>query len=339
MKRTVSPLVFAGMVALSSVLMASGAMATEITGSQNLLSGAHADLLEAHLGEGELAFTNIFTKAPGNTTVDFHNAVDGEGRTFMIVEVLVGNGNNLLIGGYNPRSWNSFEGWHYSPTDEERTAFIYNLTTNDFQDQKPSHFESNNPGQHQTYNSLDRGPSFGGGHDLYVAASLNSGSNLASSYGDEGNPYSRALTGISGSFTIGQIEIFTIAAENSQPVPVLEALVDIDPDKINLKSHGQWVTVYIELPEGFEPGLIDVDTIAIVGLIGNSCDPNYIQASDLSFTPQIGDHDEDGIADLTVKFDRQLLQASLCQDDVEIRIEGNLTTGEPFGGVDSIRVK
>ena len=48
---------------------------------------------------------------------------------------------------------------------------------------------------------------------------------------------------------------------------------------------------------------------------------------------------EDGIADLTVKFDRQLLQDFLCNDDVEIRVEGQLTTGELFSGIDGIRVK
>jgi len=119
---------------------------------------------------------------------------------------------------------------------------------------------------------------------------------------------------------------------------VIETLIDIDPDTLNRKSHGRWVTAYITLPDGFDVGAIDTSSIAITSLIGASCDPNYSQEADLSFIPQVGDRDEDGILDLTVKFDRQVLLANLCLDDVSITIEGELTTGELFSGSDSIRI-
>ncbi|HUS72378.1 MAG TPA: hypothetical protein VMY06_04865 [Sedimentisphaerales bacterium] len=122
------------------------------------------------------------------------------------------------------------------------------------------------------------------------------------------------------------------------PEPVIEALIDIDPDTLNKKSHGKWITVYITLPDGFDVGTIDTSSIAITSLIGETCDPQYAQEADLSFTPQVGDRDEDGILDLTVKFDRQVLLANLCLDDVSITIEGELTTGELFSGSDSIRI-
>ena len=54
--------------------------------------------------------------------------------------------------------------------------------------------------------------------------------------------------------------------------------------------------------------------------------------------PQIGDRDEDGIPDLTVKFNRQELIANLCLDDVTVTVEGKLVTGEKFKGIDHIRV-
>ena len=120
--------------------------------------------------------------------------------------------------------------------------------------------------------------------------------------------------------------------------PAIEALIDIDPDTLNKKSHGKWITVYITLPDGFDVGTIDTSSIAITSLIGETCDPHYTQEADLSLTPQVGDRDEDGILDLTVKFDRQVLLASLCLDDVSITIEGELTTGELFSGSDSIRI-
>jgi len=131
----------------------------------------------------------------------------------------------------------------------------------------------------------------------------------------------------------GDVYLITTA-----PEPVIETLIDIDPDTLNMKSHGKWITVYITLPEGFDVGTIDTSTIAITSLVGETCDPEYIQEADLSFTPQVGDRDEDGILDLTVKFDRQVLLANLCLDDVSITIEGELTTGELFSGSDSIRI-
>jgi len=121
-------------------------------------------------------------------------------------------------------------------------------------------------------------------------------------------------------------------------IPVIDTLVDIDPDTLNLKSHGRWITAYITLPDGFDVNDIDTSTIAITGLKGGTCAPDYTQLPDTSFTPVVGDRDEDLILDLTVKFDRQLLLANICLDDVDITIEGDLITGEHFVGADSIRV-
>ena len=119
-------------------------------------------------------------------------------------------------------------------------------------------------------------------------------------------------------------------------------LVDITPDTLNKKSNGQWVTAYITLPTGIDLMSIDFDTLVITrveGTVGSSCDPDETdQPRDFAFTPQVGDHDEDGIPDLAVKFDRQKLQARLCLDDQTITVSGLLKTGEPFHASDTIRV-
>jgi hypothetical protein len=122
------------------------------------------------------------------------------------------------------------------------------------------------------------------------------------------------------------------------PKPAIEALVDINPDSLNKNSKGLWVTVYITLPAGYDVSKIVANSIVITSLAGTSCPPDYNQPIDLNFTPQIGDRDEDGIPDLTVKFDRQQLLANLCLDDVSVTIEGNLVTGQKFKGTDRIRV-
>lgn len=119
---------------------------------------------------------------------------------------------------------------------------------------------------------------------------------------------------------------------------LLPALVDLAPDTLNIKSHGQWVTAYITLPDGYNVADIDVTTLAITELIGESCPSGYNQPADLSFVPQVGDWDEDGVWDLTVKFDRQELILYLCLDDIAVTIEGDLTTGVHFIGTDMIRV-
>jgi len=77
-----------------------------------------------------------------------------------------------------------------------------------------------------------------------------------------------------------------------------ETSVDFDPDTLNLKSKGQFVTVYIELPGGFDANQIDISSILL-----NDSVPA------LSKPVAIGDHDKDGTADLMVKFERNKVQS------------------------------
>jgi hypothetical protein len=72
--------------------------------------------------------------------------------------------------------------------------------------------------------------------------------------------------------------------------------------------------------------------------LGNGCAPNYTQPVDPTSPSQVGDHDQDGIPDLAVSFDRQLLTSNLCLGNVTITVEGNLTTGEHFTGTDRVNV-
>lgn len=118
---------------------------------------------------------------------------------------------------------------------------------------------------------------------------------------------------------------------------LLPAAVDVDPDTLNLKSNGQWITAYIELPEEVSPTEIDVSSILLNGSIG--VDPEAPMA--------IADHDVDTIPDLMVKFERAAVIALLGtydygEDDgksvdVALVITGQ-ASGTPFEGVDTIRV-
>ncbi|MEW6221865.1 MAG: kelch repeat-containing protein [Candidatus Hadarchaeota archaeon] len=107
---------------------------------------------------------------------------------------------------------------------------------------------------------------------------------------------------------------------------VLQANVDIDPDTLNLKSKGKWITVYIELPEGYNIRDIDVDSILLNDTVWAESRPT-----------KIGDRDGDGVTDLMVKFDRAAVQAMLKPGDVKLAVTGKVGALK-FEGSDTIRV-
>ncbi len=113
----------------------------------------------------------------------------------------------------------------------------------------------------------------------------------------------------------------------SEPA-IVEATVDIDPDTLNLKSKGKWITCYIELPEGYDVADIDVSTIMLNGQVPAQSRPTAI-----------ADYDGDGIADLMVKFSRSAVQNILpAEGEAEITVVGELADGTAFEGKDTIRI-
>ena len=105
------------------------------------------------------------------------------------------------------------------------------------------------------------------------------------------------------------------------------ATIDIDPDTLNLKSKGSFVTAYIELPEGYHMADIDVSTILLNCTVSAETSPTAI-----------GDYDADGVPDLMVKFDRNAVQGTVeAGESVEITITGQVN-GTDFKGTDTIKV-
>jgi formylglycine-generating enzyme required for sulfatase activity len=110
--------------------------------------------------------------------------------------------------------------------------------------------------------------------------------------------------------------------------PPLQATVDIDPDTLNLKSKGKWITCYIELPEGYDVADIDISTIMLNGQVPAESRPTGIL-----------DYDGDGIAELMVKFSRSSVQALLTPGETtELTVTGELVDGTKFEGTETIRV-
>jgi predicted outer membrane repeat protein len=110
-------------------------------------------------------------------------------------------------------------------------------------------------------------------------------------------------------------------------VSAITATVDLDPDVLNPRSRGRWVTCYIELPEGYDPELIDVPTVMLNEAVRAETHPT-----------EVDDYDNDGIPDRMVKFTRgEVIRAVSGFGDVEISITGNVAS-EMFSGADTIRV-
>ncbi|CAM2824584.1 PEP_CTERM-anchored TLD domain-containing protein [Janthinobacterium lividum] len=184
----------------------------------SLLSPGYQAQLETWLGEGNLALTNIYSKAAGDTSLDFHKASDGKGRTFSVMEATNSSGKTWLVGGYNPQSWSSTDGMHVTMDDSQRTAFLFNLTAGFRLQQLPQYFNGDGIGKDQTYNQSNYGPTFGYGHDLYVPQDLtHGGSSFLYTYNYPG----QSLTGLSlldgstwhgNDVTFGAIQVFAISA-------------------------------------------------------------------------------------------------------------------------------
>ncbi|MEG1050565.1 MAG: PEP_CTERM-anchored TLD domain-containing protein [Janthinobacterium sp.] len=209
-------------VARSMVLAVAGmgfCLGAQAGPGTSLLAPGYQAQLETWLGEGRLALTNIYTKAAGDTSVNFHKASDGKGRTFSVMEARNESGQTWLVGGYNPQSWNSSGTYNMTPEDSQRTGFIFNLSTGQRHVQTPKGYALDSIGAYQTFNDINAGPTFGIGADLGVSADLTSrGVSYRYSYLDpvagvfgisllDGKPYSTHPN-----VTFGAIQVFSISA-------------------------------------------------------------------------------------------------------------------------------
>jgi hypothetical protein len=197
--------------------LAAGASGQQIIGGSSILSQGDVQTLEGWLGEGIQSITNIFdyTMGDGQGAAAFHAAADSQGRTFTVVRDTAG----IVFGGYNPQSWDSFGDYNYVD-DNNRNAWLFNLTNG----AKIAQLQDGDfgLGQYQTYNGSTYGPTFGGGHDLYVGSDngdWGNGYSYGFSYGNvmNGNQFEQY------DFQVAEMEVFTITV----PAPGAGALLGI----------------------------------------------------------------------------------------------------------------
>lgn len=132
--------------------------------------------------------------------------------------------------------------------------------------------------------------------------------------------------------TINEIEVY-YSVEHPEP-EVLEAIVSIHPRTLNLKSQGgaNSMTAYVELPVPYDVSLIDLSSVRLH--IGETEIAAQLHPS------EVEDHDNNGIQDRMVKFDRQKVITAIGdqEGEVSLRLSGSLNDGTAFTGADTIRV-
>jgi hypothetical protein len=118
-------------------------------------------------------------------------------------------------------------------------------------------------------------------------------------------------------------------------VPVM---VDADPDVLNPKSEGKWVTVYIETP-AHDPREVEIDSVRMFGEIRPVTEQKYGFVK----SPKIEDRDGDGYPELTLKFEKSLILDFIKElrlplpTKLTVPITG-LIAGRPFYGEDNISI-
>jgi hypothetical protein len=113
------------------------------------------------------------------------------------------------------------------------------------------------------------------------------------------------------------------------PVRPVAMEFDVTPGTLDPASRGRWVTGFLEPPQPLAAGDIDLPSIRLNGSL----------PVDASAPTALGDHDEDGVPDLMVKFDRVAVEPTVSEgESVRVTITGTVG-GKAFSGADTIRVR
>jgi hypothetical protein len=102
---------------------------------------------------------------------------------------------------------------------------------------------------------------------------------------------------------------------STNPLYDIVSSAKLTPVTLNRQSQGNYVTAFLEPVEGLEAAQIDTETVAL------SPDGYNLLYAEPGLS-EISDYNGNGIADLTVKFDRQALLSLVGNGTVEIAIMG-----------------
>jgi hypothetical protein len=196
------------MIASALILASVNVNAGIVTNDTELLGGADHQMLSTMFGY-DMDLTRIFAKQTGDTSQDWHAAVDGQGATFTVIELANAGIENMRIGGYNGGSWHSSGSWGVNATN-----FLFNLDTG------IKYLQEGYGGTlYSTYNRGDYGPTFGAGHDINLDTNLSGGyghTNIGNTYGERSRygttSYREEFAGSFNSWSVIGLETFTLSS-------------------------------------------------------------------------------------------------------------------------------
>lgn len=140
---------------------------------------------------------------------------------------------------------------------------------------------------------------------------------------DGGSLFQAPFEPIQCTWPEGEYGGFGFGAESHTLVAAsIPAVVDIEPDTINLKSKGKWLTAYVGLPEPHDAGDIDLDSIVL-------------KKDEFEVGGEYGEFESGRVK---VKFPRPAVQSVLEPGEVELTVLGELEDAAPFEGTDTVRV-
>ena len=90
------------------------------------------------------------------------------------------------------------------------------------------------------------------------------------------------------------------------PIP---AELNCDPDALNTKNNGKWITCYIELPAGYDVKQIDGSKVMLNGIVAYFGKEGWAKYESNDYN--IMDNNKNGVLERMVKFDRQALTSIL----------------------------
>jgi len=117
---------------------------------------------------------------------------------------------------------------------------------------------------------------------------------------------------------------------------IIEAIVDVDPNTLNLNSGGNWITCYIELPAGYDVNDIDGQTVTLENIKAHMGKEGW--ACPQASTGNTMDHDGDGVMERMVKFDRSAVAAILKPGVATVTVMGKLPNHTTLHGTDLLKV-
>ncbi len=130
----------------------------------------------------------------GDSSSTFHSKWNGQGYTLSLIRTTLG----YRSGGFTTQSWGSSNNYL-----KDNNAFLFSL------DYKECYFTTD--GNNAIYDYSSYGPTFGSGHDLYIASgcsqNYSSSCNFPYSYG---GGRCRALSGGYYNFKVHEMEVYQI---------------------------------------------------------------------------------------------------------------------------------